>query len=265
MNLLNDKTLSAELIARALLKCVGMRAPVDLYDLAEEIGLQIRDVPSTGFDGALVRIAGRRIAGRPDGIIAKRESIEGEARKRFTIAHEIGHFVLPEHGVDVSVCVKEQLDVAREKVAHMEKEANAFASELLLPLHTVAEIVGKNGFSMHTCSFVSDIFEASLTASASQCVRAAESEVALVVTDGRLIKYFQRGDQWKYYIKRNEELSPASLAATLASGGPLEAQGKVPGTAWTSRLDCPDLWEESLLMPRYNRIITLLTIPKALD
>jgi hypothetical protein len=262
---LSEGSLSAELIARALLKFVGMRAPVDVYDLADKIGLQIRDVPSTGFDGALVRIAGRRIAGRPDGIIAKRESIESEARKRFTIAHEIGHYLLPGHGVDVSVCVTEQLDVAREKVAQMEKEANKFASELLLPLHTVAEIVGKYGFSMHSCSSVSEIFEASLTASASQCVKASESEVALVVTDGRIIKYFQRGNRWKYYIKRNEELSPASLAATLASGGPLEAQGSVAGTAWTSRLDCPDLWEESLLMPRFNRIITLLSIPKALD
>src|SRR5260370_38144180 len=100
-----------------------MRAPVDLYELAEELGLQIRDVPATGFDGALVRIAGRRIAGRPDGIIAKRESIVGEARKRFTIAHEVAHFVLPGHGVDVSVCVKDQLDVARGKVSEKGKEA----------------------------------------------------------------------------------------------------------------------------------------------
>jgi hypothetical protein len=261
---LSEGTLSAELIARALLNLIDMRAPVDLYDLADTLGLQIRDVPSTGFDGALVRIAGRRIAGRPGGIIATRESIAGDARKRFTIAHEIGHFVLPGHGVDVSVCVNEQLDLAREKVAQMEKQANAFASELLLPLHTVAEIVGKYGFSMETCSFVSEIFDASLTASASQCVKASEREVALVVTDGRIIKYFQRGDRWNYYIKRNEKLSPASLAVTLASGGPLEAQGKVPGTAWTSRLDCPDLWEESLLMPRYNRIITLLSVPKTL-
>lgn len=261
---MSEGNLSVELIARELLKSVGMRAPVNLYELADKLELQIRDVPSAGFDGALVRIAGRRIAGRPDGIIAKRESIEGEARKRFTIAHEIGHYLLPGHGVDVSVCVTEQLDVAREKVAQMEKEANRFASELLLPLHTVAEIVRTYGFSMDTCSFVSGIFEASLTASASQCVKASESEVALVVTDGRLIKYFQRGDRWKYYIKRNEELSPASLAAKLATGGPLEAQGKVAGTAWTSRLDCPDLWEESLLMPRFNRIITLLSIPKAL-
>ena len=257
---MSGSTLSPELLARGLLKFVGMHAPVDLYGLAEKIGLKIRDVPSTGFDGALVRIAGR-----PDGIIAKRESMVGDARKRFTIAHEIGHYLLPGHGVDISVCAKEQLDVAREKVAQMEKEANKFASELLLPLYTVAEIVGKYGFSMDTCSFVSDVFEASLTASASQCVDASESEVALVVTDDGVIKYFQRGDRWKYYIKRGVELSPASLAVTLVSGGILEVQGKVPGTAWTSRRECPDLWEESVLMPRYNRIITLLSMPNTLD
>lgn len=257
---MTEGTLSPELIARGLLKFVSMRAPVDLDGLAEKIGLKIRDVPSTGFDGALVRIEGC-----PEGRIATRESMAGGARKRFTIAHEIGHYLLPGHGVDISVCAKEKLDVAREKVAQMEKEANKFASELLLPLYTVAEIVGKYGFSMDTCSFVSDIFEASLTAAASQCVEASESEVALVVTDDDIIKYFQRGDRWKYYIKRNERLSTASLASTLPSGGILEVQGKVPGTAWSSRLDCPDLWEESVLMPRYNRIITLLTLPKGSD
>ena len=251
---------SPELIARALLKYVGMRAPVDLYELAEEIDLQIRDVPSSGFDGALVRIAGRRIAGRPAGIIAKRDSIEDEARKRFTIAHEIGHFLLPGHGVDVSVCAKEQLDVAREKVAQMEKQANRFASELLLPLQPVAEIVGKYGFSMDTCSFVSDIFEASLTASASKCVEASKSEVALVVTDNGIIKYFQRGDRWRYFIKRNEKLSPDSLASALVAVGTRKMKGTVPGTAWTSRRDCPELREESVLMSRYNRIITLLSV-----
>ncbi len=247
-----ESGLSPEILARGLLKFVRMQAPVDLYELSEKIGLRIKDVPSTGFDGALVRVADR-----PRGIIGKRETIAGDGRKRFTVAHEIGHYILPGHGVDISICAREQLDVARKNVARMEKEANKFASELLLPSATVRAVVNKFGTSMDTCSFVAGHFDVSLTASVAKCVEVSDAVAALVVADDGVIKYFQRGDRWKYFISHGEKLKPDSLAARL-SPAMLEVQGRVPGLAWTFVQACPDLWEESVLMPRYNRIITLL-------
>jgi hypothetical protein len=61
-------------------------------------------------------------------------------RRRFTIAHEIGHFVLhqepsrPERGGAVD-------EVGRRE----EREADAFAAELLMPEHLVREAVREHG------------------------------------------------------------------------------------------------------------------------
>lgn len=243
-----------EVLARALLKFADMHPPVDLYALSATIGLKIKDVPSRGFDGALVRIAGR-----PLGIIAKRQMLEDKGRKQFTIAHEIGHYILPGHGFDISACAKAELDVAEEKVAQTEKEANRFASELLMPSALVAPIVDKYGLTIKTCNFICKLFGASFTAVASKCVEASGREVAMVVTDSKIIKYFQRGRRWKHRIKRGEVLSEESMAALLPSSRMGEIQGEVPASAWTSKSTSLNLWEESVSMPRYKRIVTLLT------
>ncbi len=61
-------------------------APPDLKSLCKELGLRVQEVPAKGFDGALIRsLAGQK------GIIAVKASLREASRKRFTIAHEIGH------------------------------------------------------------------------------------------------------------------------------------------------------------------------------
>lgn len=46
-----------------------------------------------------------RSQGIPRGIIAVKKSIRSEGRKRFTVAHEIGHYVLPGHDEYGSVAI----------------------------------------------------------------------------------------------------------------------------------------------------------------
>jgi uncharacterized protein DUF955 len=246
---------SPKALARGLSTFVGMQPPVDLAEVAKRIGLRWKEVNSTGFDGALVRIADR-----PQGLVATRETIDGEGRKRFTIAHEIGHYLLSGHGVDTSVCTKEGIGVLRNYVDRMENEANEFASELLLPSRTVAAIVAEYGVSLETSRFVAQQFKASLTASAVKCVETSNAKAALVVTEDGVIKYFRRGGRWKYYIKQGNELFSGSLAKDPWPEGVFEKRGKVSGLAWTHVQVCPDLWEESILMPLYDRILTLLTV-----
>jgi hypothetical protein len=55
-------------------------------------------------------------------------------RRRFTIAHELGHFLLPLHGAGAQ-CVKADMGVLASKDANRarEAEANRFAASLLMP------------------------------------------------------------------------------------------------------------------------------------
>ena len=61
-------------------------------------------------------------------------------RRHFTIAHEIGHFVLhPER------CRPERGGVVNEAGRREEREADAFAAELLMPEYLVREAVREQG------------------------------------------------------------------------------------------------------------------------
>src|SRR5258708_8968944 len=114
--------------AQALVEFLDLQWPFEFDQVASEIGLQLREVPSMGFDGALVRRPGEA-----RGIIAIRDTIPEPVSRRFTIAHEIGHYVLPGHDTNYSVCTEEGVDLLREHVREDEHEANQFAAWLLLP------------------------------------------------------------------------------------------------------------------------------------
>ena len=64
-------------------------------------------------------------------MIRTKRGIREEGRKRFAIAHELGHWFLHENESQFFVCTAEQM---REyKGSPTEVEANIFASELLMP------------------------------------------------------------------------------------------------------------------------------------
>ena len=85
----------------------------------------------------------------------RRECARSRGRRRFTIAHECGHWVLHVAGSGEEVCCRAQ-DIAEQQVAdadavrqlrRREAEANAFARELLMPevlVHEQATATGCN-------------------------------------------------------------------------------------------------------------------------
>jgi hypothetical protein len=80
------------------------------------------------FEGVLVTDGAKST-----GSIAYNEASRRE-RQRFTIAHELGHFVLPFHGPGAQ-CAKADLGVLKSTDPNREKEAeaNRFAASLLMP------------------------------------------------------------------------------------------------------------------------------------
>src|ERR1051325_502971 len=134
--------------ARALRERFRIAGAVDLFDLAIKIGLRIKEVDARGFEGALVRVANN-----PSGIVAVKRSIREPGRKRFTIAHEFGHYVLPGHGITGYTCKEENIESKGKRVPSHEAAANLFASELLLPAAQVKCLVRSRPASIETAEF----------------------------------------------------------------------------------------------------------------
>jgi hypothetical protein len=76
-------------VAIELRRRLQIKGALRLDDIAKPLGLSMREVDSDGFDGALVR----RSSGVGGRILVKR-NIRERTRKRFTAAHEIGHYLL---------------------------------------------------------------------------------------------------------------------------------------------------------------------------
>jgi transcriptional regulator with XRE-family HTH domain len=122
---------SPELLANTIITHYGgaLSIPVPIQNIAEAVGIsEVNPINSSDFEGLLIT--------DPDktkGIIAYNSESSLE-RRRFTIAHEIGHFLLPFHN-DKAQCTKNDLGIIRsaDERRAREAEANRFAAALLLP------------------------------------------------------------------------------------------------------------------------------------
>ena len=106
----------------------GAEFPVPVESIAEDLlGLAVEQ-PEMDVSGMLLP-AERRILVNAS---------EVETRQRFTVAHELGHWVCQVlEGRDVPIyCRAEEIGVDPEAKA-LEREANVFAAELLMPEEAV--------------------------------------------------------------------------------------------------------------------------------
>lgn len=123
-------------MANRVLSRRGLKPPYDLDKLANEYG-ELEYMPLLdGIDGITVGIG--ELA-KPQILI---DSNAVPSRMKFTLAHEIGHVVIPWHtGTIVSHVDQNDSD---DLYWQMESEANAFAAELLMPSDWLAEEFNNN-------------------------------------------------------------------------------------------------------------------------
>jgi len=246
-------TPTPEAFARALLSRLKILGAVNLDELASRIGLKIREVDSDTFEGALVRIPNR-----PVGRVAVSRDIREPGRRRFTISHEIGHYVLPGHGQ--SICKTREIESWGRAISAQELAANRFASELLLPTPLVARMVRTQWATIEAARDISNQFHTSLTAAAMKCMDVTDEKCVLVVTDASVIQWTRPSDAFRHYVARGNRVSTGSFASRLFTGPERQLEGAVPADAWLSGAESGKVWEDSILLPFYNRVLTIVTI-----
>ena len=122
--------------ARLLLKRHKLTPPIDIQALAELYADVEEDDPPVSGDAVVVyNPRGRR---RP--LIILNRNRPNLARKRFTLAHELGHIKIAWHcGLTTSCLTGDANLVGSSEYVERELEANRFASELLMPADWVVE------------------------------------------------------------------------------------------------------------------------------
>jgi Zn-dependent peptidase ImmA (M78 family) len=118
-------------------------APVDVFGIAHGLGLEIREERTKEeLSGFLFRNQKENVA------VIGVNSMQSPVRQRFTVAHEIGHFMLHSDDrlhVDKGYEVKLRDQKSKEGTEIDEMEANLFAAELLMPEDFLARDIAEMG------------------------------------------------------------------------------------------------------------------------
>jgi Zn-dependent peptidase ImmA (M78 family) len=138
--------------------------PIRIEDIAKMRGLTIMPYPLGDDVSGLLSIENGK------GTIGYNEN-EPKVRRRFTIAHELGHYELHRHKshlfLDKQFIYRSQVSGANPVTQAMEKEANLFASIILMPTDLVRKEVDKIQIDLSSGQAINDlakIFEVSATA-----------------------------------------------------------------------------------------------------
>jgi hypothetical protein len=228
---------------------------VDLWRAAPRLGLEIRELNADGFDGALVRA--REI---PCGIIVVRKSIRESGRKNFTLAHEVAHFLLPGHDQTELICTKSDVGNWGDSSKHIEREADEFAAEVLMPTLVVRPVADSGEPSLQLIEKIAKRFETSLSAAAWRYCDLAKQQCAIVwSTDGR-IAWWKRSETFVFSPRKGTPIQQGTFAARAfaAMSTPKRPQA-VPANLWSSNFaEDAKLWEQSKALPAYSSVISLL-------
>jgi hypothetical protein len=132
--------------------------PIPVERVAIQLGLQVERAPlGDGISGLLVIQDGRGMIGV--------SVTQPPVRQRFTIAHEIGHFVLHKDVMPVFIdkqFLRPYLTAFRDTSSStgedwLEREANAFAAALLMPADMVRAAVAELGFDVADDEVIEDL------------------------------------------------------------------------------------------------------------
>lgn len=216
-----------------LLEELGITEPeeIELEAIAQFVGATVVAEPLTGAEARLV--------GGGDKAIITVNANSSLPRQRFSVGHELGHWMHDRGRPQFSCGVRVQN--ASFLGSDPESLANHYATELLLPDYMVKPRLGKKAPILATAQELAGMFTTSLTATALRIVDLGiwPSMVVCYSKDKR--QWFKRGRDVPEKIWPLKALSEDSLAfALLREAEATSATEEVDADAW---IDLPDASE----------------------
>lgn len=136
-------------------------APVDVVAIANELGVRVWEMPSLPptISGKIFRDPTH--GGTSGFSIAVNANEEHATRKRFTIAHEIAHFILHKDYLDKQNGVTDDAMYRSGLSTKQEAEANSLAAQILMPMSLIQQLTNSGINNVET---LAQRFEVSVTA-----------------------------------------------------------------------------------------------------
>ena len=219
------------------------------------------------IDGGLTGAEARLSRSPKLNFIRVNNAIREPGRRRFAIAHELGHLLLQQSS-QFALCTDKDLIPFYTNSAD-ELEASTFSAALLMPGQFFEPLCRSARPSLQYVAELATDFRVTLTAASSRYIQFCPHRCCLVVSKDGKIRYHRKTKDFGYFITPRETLSPATYAADFFKGERLpEGMNEVQANAWLEgeRIDSSKtIQEESVAMPSYGSVLTLLWIDKDID
>lgn len=195
--------------------CIGLEEsiaslysmPIPLNDIAEDEGLIViyDDYGQNTFDGMTWYVPEQDVFYVH--INTARGNMKDSRKGRFTLAHELGHYFIDHHRQALE-CGKMKPHIHRyepfsknEEWA-IEREADEFAAQLLMPLSQFKDDVREKNFSGDLIQQLADKYQVSFSACALRYMRLNLVPIMLVYAIEGKIKWQMRGDDFPFWRLR---------------------------------------------------------------
>jgi len=248
------------------------RFPIDVAALAKDFSRQVfPEAPVTMVGGLdLSKGVEGMLIPHPNGSgewgIIYNETIRSPGRRNFTLAHELGHYLLHRqtnpNGLECSNRNMADWDEGRNKI---EGEANTFASYLLMPLDDFREQIKGRVIDIDVMTDLADRYAVSLTAAILKWMTITQKRAMIVVGKDGFIDWAWSSEplikSGIFYAARQSviELPQASLAAQEVDMDTGRHGHRHPAGVW---LGSEPVHEMTVFSPRNDQMtISLLLYP----
>lgn len=256
----------AELRASEVLAKRNISAlPVDPLAIAEREGIPCEKISSAspGISGCLLKSADQF------GIFYS-DSFSSEGFRRFTVAHELGHYFLDGHCEHIFADgkIRHQSDSGFTSDDHCEREADTFAAALLMPETLFRTACSRVKPGLKAVETLAEQCVTSLTATAIRYAVLSEDPIAVICSENNRVKFSfmsetlkaRRGLTW---IKKHSGVPEETATARFNKDLKNVAQGKrvTSSSSMDAWFDCGgslEVIEEVVGLGNYGRTLTVL-------
>jgi hypothetical protein len=185
-------------------------------------------------------------------------------RRRFSIAHELGHYHIPTHSHVEGFCTDADLRATESDSRLQEWEANDFAAELLMPHKLFGADADARSISMASAIELAgpSLYDVSLLAASLRMVQTTRQAGAIVVSANGRVSWSRKSDNFRLWLPgpgdhlHHDTMAAAAYRRVEAS----EEPRPVPIAAWADsrRQARGELLESVYRIDSQEQVVSLL-------
>ncbi len=219
--------------AKELLDDLGITEPeeIDLEAIAQYVGATVTQQPLVGVEA--------RILGVDDQAIITVNQNSLLTRQRFSIGHELGHWMNDRGQIDLACGTDKQeryyTGTDRESLA------NKFATELLLPSSMFIPRLAKRPPTLEVIKDLASLFRASFTATAQRTIDLGAYPAMIVCSSIKKRQWFKASTELERRLWPHKYTNKDTLAHELLSNDSLtQASEEIDADAWIDHENSAD-------------------------